>query len=213
MNRNAILASAAIATLIGCAEDAPGMSTDALAVYGAMGITPTLELVPMSGEFSPPEDGGLSNSIWEAADVEAGSYWMTIEHVAAVEGNADASAGSRELTFVSSDQGMPMLLGIAPLMASGENVSAQYVDVYTAPYADGRCQVTTILTADGVQTGPESLEMFVYMEDTVEGEDCFKLGFGEEKSDIAAFDATFDYIPPVVDGSADNEGPTDPGNI
>lgn len=213
MNRTSIIAAAAITTLIGCAEESPEMSADALAVNGFMGITPTLDIVPMSNEFTPPAESGPTNSIWAAADVPAGSYWMTVDHVAELEGNASATAGERQLTFVTEDNGMPLLLGMAPIMSSGENLNAQYVDLYTAPLADGRCTVTTTLMADGIQTGPESFEMFVYFEDSVVGEDCEKLGFGPEKFEAAAFDATFDYIPTVLDDGSNEEPGADPSNI
>ena len=213
MNRTSTFAAAAITTLIGCADESPEMNADALAVNGFMGITPTLDIVPMTNEFTPPAEGGPSNSIWSPADIPSGSYWMTIDHVAELEGNATATEGQRQLTFVSEDNGIPLLLGMAPVMSSGENLNAQYVNLYTAPLADGRCTVSTTLMADGIQTDSESFEMFVYFEDSVVGEDCEKLGFGPEKFEAAAFDATFDYIPDVLDEGSNEDPAANTGNI
>ena len=214
MTRINIITVAAFATTIGCADTATQMDTDALAASGFAGIERTLAVVPM--HFTP-ENGqdGRQGSAWAPADLPAGTYWMTVEDVVRTEGDTDIESGDRQLSYVTSLDGVPMLQGTAPIMSNGEVLTANQVDRYTAPVEDGRCEVITALAAEGKQTGPDTFTMTVYFEDSVEGEDCFKLGYGEEKRELVEFEASYDFIPPVVEDPKDDDsaGPSDdPGN-
>jgi len=115
--------------------------------------------------------------------------------------------GARQLVAVTRVGGVPMLHGMAPMFTNGEELAAQYVDDYTAPVEDGRCRVVTELLADGQQTGPDQFAMDIMFANSVEGEDCFKMGLGEEQFELAAFSATFDFIPPVIDDTKGEAAP------
>lgn len=215
MTRTTIIFAAAFATLTGCAQDFDQVDSDGLTASGFAGIDRSLPIAPMNNDPAFPEDGGQTNSAWAPADLPAGTYWMTVIDVADLQGNAQMEVGSRQLSYVTTVDGVPMLQGMAPIMSNGEELSAQQVDVYTAPIPDGRCKIMTALHADGEQTGPDAFEMSVHFEDSVTGEDCYKLGYGDEKVEIAAFRATFTFIPPVVDDPKDEPDPNDepnPGN-
>jgi hypothetical protein len=208
MTRTSIFTTAAIATLIGCAETPDNVDAEALAVSSFAGIEMTLDIAPMNVESEAPEqDEQPTGAGWAPADLPSGTYWMTVQHVSDASGDAHLEPGSRQLVYVSSVDGVPMLHTMAPILSNGEDLSAQYVHVYTAPVEDGRCQLTTALMADGLQTGPDTFEMSVYFEDSVQGEDCYKAGYGDERMELASFDATFAFIPPVVDDPKEGEDP------
>ena len=213
MNRISIIAATAFAITTGCAEGTPEMDVDALAAAPFAGITPTLPVIAMN---QVPDDGGTNAPAdWAPADLPEGAYWMTIQEVHQVAGTATASEGSRQLVAVKLIDGVPMLHGMAPIYSDGESLTATYVDEFTAPVEDGRCRIVTELMADGVHTGPDRFSMDLMMADIVEGEDCEKMGLGEEQFAVASFVATFDFIPPVIEDvekeGEEAEGPN--GNI
>ena len=71
----------------------------------------------------------------------------------------------------------------------------------------------------GILLPPEQLQLYmtgtITFINQVQGEDCEKMGLGEEQFEMADFTATFDFIPPVIDDTKDEggeaEGPN--GNI
>ena len=213
MNRISIIAATAFAITTGCAEGTPEMDAEALAAAPFAGITPTLPVIAMNQV--PGNTDGARPGQWAPADMPDGAYWMTIQEVHDVRGDATVTDGSRELTAVTVVDGVPMLHGMAPIYSNGEQLAAQYVDDYTAPVEDGRCRVTTELLADGEQRSPEHFTMTITFINQVQGEDCEKMGLGEEQFEMADFTATFDFIPPVIDDTKDEggeaEGPN--GNI
>ncbi|MEC8422995.1 MAG: hypothetical protein VX000_04410, partial [Myxococcota bacterium] len=155
MTRTSIFTIAAFATTIGCAESPTEMDADALAASGFAGIERTLAVTPMV--FEPGDGGGNgSTSAWAPADLPAGSYWMTVQDVSRAEGDADIEPGDRQLGYVTSLNGVPMLQGTAALMGNGEMLAARQIDTYSAPVEDGRCEITSALAAEGRQTGPDS---------------------------------------------------------
>lgn len=215
MTRTRITIAAAFATLTGCAEGFDQVDGQGLLDHSFAGIDRSLPITPMNDD---PVDGGPSNSDWSPADLPAGTYWMTIEEIAEVGGESQMEEGMRQLAYVTAVDGVPMLHGMAPIMANGDQLSAEQIDVYTAPIEDGRCKITTGLSALGRQTGPDAFDMFVYFEDRVTGEDCEKLGLGSEKSEFAAFQAGFRFIPPIIaapvgDDPAEGGNPGDGGNV
>jgi len=132
---------------------------------------------------------------------------MTVQSMHDAQGGVTMTEGTRQLVAVTVVDGVPMLHGMAPLYTNGEQLSAQYVDEYRAPVEDGRCEVVTELVAEGRQTAPDRFEMDVVFANRVEGEDCFKLGLGEEQKELADFTATFDFIPPVIDDTKGEAAP------
>jgi hypothetical protein len=217
MTRTSIITAAAFATLTGCAQTIDQTDAQGLAVSGFAGITRTLPLTQMSANPALPGNGdngdGNPNSDWAPADMPAGTYWMTVNEVSDLQGDAEMEPGDRQLSYVTAANGAPMLQGMAPIMSNGEQLSAERVDIVTAAIEDGRCKVTSILSAQGEQTGPDTFDMFVFFEDSVEGEDCYKLGYGDEKVEIASFQASFSFIPPVADGPKDSETPSEDPNM
>lgn len=203
MNRISIITAAAFATLTGCAEGYDQVNADALSIGSFAGIQRSVTLAPWDAIESFPNDESTSDSTWLPADLPIGNYWMTINAVDAIKGGADLEVGMRHLTYITSVDGVPMLKGFAPIFANGDDLRADRVDSYTAPQEDGRCEVTSLLSAEGYRGGPDVFKMTVEVGDTITGEDCYKLGFGEEKSEFVSVDATFEFIRPVGDEPKD----------
>jgi hypothetical protein len=128
------------------------------------------------------------------ADLPAGAWSMNVKDVHYTKGDVNMEAGRPQLAIITDVNGVPMLQGMAAILADGEALRAEQIDVSTAPAGDGRCELVTVLIADGYQTGPESFEMEVYFEDGVYGEDCEKMGWGSEKGEAVSFAASFIYL-------------------
>ena len=208
MNRIAILAATAFAITTGCAEGTPELDVDALAATPFAGITPTLPVAQLNQVSVDGSNGPVDAAPqWAAADLPEGTYWMTVQAMHDAQGGVTMTEGMRQLVAVTVVDGVPMLHGMAPLYTNGVELSAQYVDEYRAPVEDGRCEVVTELLAEGRQTAPDQFEMDVVFANRVEGEDCFKMGLGEEQKELADFTATFDFIPPVIDEGKDDAAP------
>ena len=218
MHRIAILAATAFAITTGCAEGTPELDADALAATPFAGITPTLPVVAMNQvPGDGPNGADLVRAQWAPADLPEGAYWMTVQSIHDQSEQGTMAEGSRQLVAVTRVSGVPMLHGMAPIFTNGEELAAQYVDDYSAPVEDGRCRVVTELLADGQQTGPDQFAMDIMFSNSVEGEDCSKMGLGEEQFELAAFTASFTFIPPVIDDtkgeSAPDEGADPNANI
>jgi hypothetical protein len=127
------------------------------------------------------------------ADLPAGTWIMNVKDVRYTKGDVSMEAGRPQLAIITDVNGVPMLQGMAAIMAKGETLSAEQVDVSTASADEGRCEMVTALIANGLQTGPETFEMDLYFEDGVYGEDCEKMGWGSEKEEAVSFSASFTY--------------------
>ena len=208
MNRIAIFAATAFAITTGCAEGTPELDVDALAATPFAGITPTLPVVQLTQAPVDGSNGPIQTAPqWAPADLPEGTYWMTVREMHAAQGGVTMTEGTRQLVAVTAVDGVPMLHGMAPMFSNGEQLSAQYVDEYRAPVEDGRCEVVTELVAEGRQLDAERFVLDVSFLNRVEGEDCRKIGLGDEQVELAEFTAVFDFIPPVIDEGKDETAP------
>jgi hypothetical protein len=212
MNRTMLVTAAAFATITGCAE---GYDKDGGAISTARfaNIDRSITLTPLATTgFGFPANDPQTDTSWAPADLPIGAYWMTIHAVDAVKGGADLVVGSRQLTAVTEVDGVAMLQGIAPILAEGDELRADQFDSYVTPKEDGRCEIVSALSAEGYRGGHDVFKMNIEIQDTITGEDCEKLGYGEQKSELVAFAATFEFIPPVADEDDGGFGPSNSGD-
>jgi hypothetical protein len=205
MNRTAFAFAAAFTALTGCAQDEAGTDGRADMPSSFAGIERSQ---PVGIAMEPITAGVIdsSRSVWEASDLPAGAYWMTIDEVYSTKGGVQMEAGDKQVAMVIDQDGVPMLQGMAAIMELDGALVAAQVDVTTEAPEDGACQRVTRLVSKGTRTAEDGFEMTIEFEDSVIGEDCAKLGLGEESIESITFQATFNYIEQrsedkVVDGA------------
>jgi hypothetical protein len=208
MNRTATLIIAAFATLTGCAEerDAPAGRGDSgfsgIERSQPVGAPTILEQVKgkEDGGGAPVPPTGTAPGAQQAeevdvqiADVPAGTYWLEVAEVMELEGNAQMEVGQKIMSIVTEVDGVPMLQGMAPMVARGDELSAVQIDTVRAEPEEGDCMALTALVGHGTRISETAFEMVVDFEDRVDGEDCEKIGYGTPKSERVAFRGVFTW--------------------